>query len=101
ETRLFPMQLLARICKIQLEMAGKRKMPKGPRAIDIDILLFGNVLMQTPELTIPHPRMGERRFVLEPLAEIEPDLRHPHLRRALAEMLPATRGQAVKKIGAW
>lgn len=101
ETTLFPKQLLSRIRKIQTEMGGKRTIPKGPRTIDIDILLLGNFLMETPELTIPHPRMTERRFVLEPLIEIAPNLRHPRLRRALAEMLGATRDQAVKKLCAW
>jgi 2-amino-4-hydroxy-6-hydroxymethyldihydropteridine diphosphokinase len=101
ETHLFPMQLLSRIRKIQLEMAGKLTIPKGPRIIDIDILLFGNFLIETPDLTIPHPRMSGRRFVLEPLLEIAPDLRHPRSRRAMREMLPATQGQGIKKLRAW
>lgn len=101
ETRLFPMQLLARIRKIQRDMSDRRSIPKGPRIIDVDILLLGNFVMETPELTIPHPRLTQRRFVLEPLIEIAPDLRHPQLRRSLAELLPATRGQAVRKLRAW
>lgn len=101
ETRLFPLQLLSRIQKIQAEMASKRAIPKGPRVIDIDILIFGNFTMETPELIIPHPRLTERRFVLEPLIEIAPELRHPVLRRSLAELLPGTRGQSIKKLHAW
>ena len=55
-------------------MGRVRRMPRGPRVIDIDILLFGNAVIDTPRLTVPHPRMLERRFVLEPLLEIAPDL---------------------------
>ena len=55
--------------------------------IDIDILLFGEAIVTTPELEIPHPRMADRRFVLEPLAELAPDLRHPATRRTVREML--------------
>ena len=51
----------------------RRTEPKGPRTIDIDILFFGNTVLDTPELTVPHPAMQQRRFVLEPLAEIAPD----------------------------
>jgi 2-amino-4-hydroxy-6-hydroxymethyldihydropteridine diphosphokinase len=69
----------------------------GPRAIDIDILLFGNVVMATPQLTIPHPRMLERRFVLEPLLEIAPDLRHPGTRDLLSKCLSKVVGQKVRK----
>jgi 2-amino-4-hydroxy-6-hydroxymethyldihydropteridine diphosphokinase len=79
-------------------MGRRRVQKKGPRIIDIDILLFGDVVMETPELTIPHPAMATRRFVLEPLAEIAPRLRHPVLKKTIAELLgelPA--GQIVRK----
>jgi 2-amino-4-hydroxy-6-hydroxymethyldihydropteridine diphosphokinase len=87
ETGLFPKQLLARTARIELELGRKRLRPKGPRTIDIDILLYGDAVIDSPELTVPHPRMAERRFVLEPLAELAPDLRHPVTRRTVREML--------------
>ncbi len=97
ETTLFPMQLLARIQSVEKQLGRKRIVAKGPRTIDIDILLFGGFIIETPALQIPHPRMGQRRFVLEPLAEIAPDLGHPTTRRPIREMLPATAGQVVRK----
>lgn len=62
-------------------------MPKGPRVIDLDLLLYGDVVMQSDHLTLPHPAMHEREFVLRPLAEIAPEMRHPVLRLAVCEML--------------
>jgi 2-amino-4-hydroxy-6-hydroxymethyldihydropteridine diphosphokinase len=96
ETDLFPKQLLARIRKVELELGHKRLRKKGPRTIDIDILLYGETVIESAELVIPHPRLTERRFVLEPLAELAPQLRHPVSRQTIAEMLPATLGQAVR-----
>ncbi|HXK07856.1 MAG TPA: 2-amino-4-hydroxy-6-hydroxymethyldihydropteridine diphosphokinase [Verrucomicrobiae bacterium] len=87
ETGLFPRQLLAQTRRIERELGRVRTLPKGPRTIDIDILLFGAAVMRTPELEIPHPRMAERRFVLQPLADLAPDLRHPVTHRSVREML--------------
>ena len=70
-------------------MGRRRIQPKGPRNIDIDILLFGDSVISTPELQIPHPAMHERRFVLEPLAEIAPEARHPVLKKTVRELLQA------------
>jgi 2-amino-4-hydroxy-6-hydroxymethyldihydropteridine diphosphokinase len=98
ETDLFPKQLLARLQKIERQLGRKRIRPKGPRTIDIDILLYGEAVIATDDLTVPHPRMEERRFVLEPLAELGPDLRHPVTRRTVREMLRAVAGQQVRRV---
>jgi 2-amino-4-hydroxy-6-hydroxymethyldihydropteridine diphosphokinase len=98
ETSLFPMQLLKRIAKIERELGRKRLVEKGPRTIDIDILLFERFVVDTEELTIPHPRLHERRFVLEPLAELAPDLRHPVLRKSVRELLSGVPPQGVRKL---
>lgn len=97
-TDLFPMQLLARLGRIEHELGRRRIASKGPRSIDIDILLFGNSVVNTATLTIPHARLAERRFVLAPLAELAPDLRDPVSRRTIREMLGAVSAQAVRKV---
>ena len=96
-TELFPKQLLHRIGRVERELGRKRTMPNGPRTIDIDILLYGNSVVQTEELEIPHPRYRERRFTLAPLAELSPQLRDPVTRRSMAEMLAALKDQAIRK----
>jgi 2-amino-4-hydroxy-6-hydroxymethyldihydropteridine diphosphokinase len=96
ETELFPRLLLARLQAIELGMGRKRGVPKGPRPIDIDILLFGDFVIGTKELEVPHPRISERRFVLEPLAELAPDLRHPVNGKTVREMLAETQAQIIK-----
>lgn len=97
ESDLLPMQLLSRVQNVERKMGRKRIVAKGPRNIDIDILLHGSAVMNTTRLQIPHPRMPERRFVLEPLAELAAELRHPVTRRTVREMLAATTGQTVRK----
>jgi 2-amino-4-hydroxy-6-hydroxymethyldihydropteridine diphosphokinase len=97
-TTLLPRQLLARLLKIEREMGRKRVLPDGPRIIDLDILLHGSALVSTPGLEIPHPRMTARRFVLEPLAELAPDFRHPQTRRTVREMLTEVMDQPVRKL---
>jgi 2-amino-4-hydroxy-6-hydroxymethyldihydropteridine diphosphokinase len=99
ETDLFPRQLFQHIQRIEREMGRVRRTPKGPRLIDVDILLYGNAVVKSPELEIPHPRMIERRFVLAPLAELAPDLRHPVLKRTMQELLAEIAGQAALKKG--
>src|SRR6476661_1102056 len=87
ETELMPREFLSRMLAVEQSMGRIRTQPKGPRTIDIDILLFGNDVLDTPELIVPHPAMHQRRFVLEPLAEIAPAFMHPVLKRTVRELL--------------
>jgi 2-amino-4-hydroxy-6-hydroxymethyldihydropteridine diphosphokinase len=97
-TEKMPRQFLGALQKIEQEMGRKRTQPKGPRVIDLDILLFGSSVVDTPKLVIPHPAMHERRFVLEPLAEIAGEVRHPVFKRTVRELRDALPpGQQVKK----
>jgi 2-amino-4-hydroxy-6-hydroxymethyldihydropteridine diphosphokinase len=87
EAELTPLEFLSRMLAVERSMGRVRTEPKGPRTIDIDIVFFGNDVLDTPELTVPHPAMHQRRFVLEPLAEIAPALVHPVLKRTVRELL--------------
>jgi 2-amino-4-hydroxy-6-hydroxymethyldihydropteridine diphosphokinase len=76
---------------------SRRITPKGPRNIDIDVLFYGRAVITTAELEVPHPRMAQRRFVLEPLAEIAPDFRHPVTGKTATEMLTKLQPQGVRR----
>ena len=82
--------LLSRLREIEMRMGSKKAIAKGPRILDIDILLYGEETIATPELQVPHPRMRERRFVLVPLAEIAPEVSHPSWHATARELLAAT-----------
>jgi 2-amino-4-hydroxy-6-hydroxymethyldihydropteridine diphosphokinase len=87
QTGLPAAQLLATLRNIESKMGNKKPFPKGPRLIDLDILLYGDETIATPDLQIPHPRMLQRNFVLVPLAEIAPGLRHPSWLANASELL--------------
>jgi 2-amino-4-hydroxy-6-hydroxymethyldihydropteridine diphosphokinase len=90
ETELTPEQLLRAILRVEEEMGRKRIIHAGPRTIDIDILLYDEQIVHSAALQIPHPRMANRRFVLVPMTEIAPAVRHPELKKTMAELLNAT-----------
>ncbi len=87
ETGLGAAELLEAAAGIERSLGRERKMPNGPRTIDIDLLLYGDLVVESVELTVPHPRMHLRRFVLEPLAAIAPNLIHPRLCKSIADLL--------------
>ncbi len=98
QTELTPQQLLQTLLEIESEMGRHRGIKYGPRNIDIDILLFGASVVDTPGLVIPHPRMVERRFVLVPMNEIAASARHPTLDKTIGELLNTTADKSVVRI---
>ena len=99
ETGMTPQDLMRAALALEEEMGRMRIKKKGPRKIDIDIVLFGDAIVDTKSLTIPHPEMHKRRFVLQPLVEVAPLARHPVLNRTASELLQeAGEGQIVRKL---
>ena len=90
ETDLLPLQLLKALQTVERQLGRRPAVAKGPRPIDIDILLYENVVVRSSALTIPHERLAERRFVLVPLGELASHVRHPVTQRTVLEMLHET-----------
>ncbi|MBC7924034.1 MAG: 2-amino-4-hydroxy-6-hydroxymethyldihydropteridine diphosphokinase, partial [Bryobacteraceae bacterium] len=97
ETSLPALAVLERAAEIEVGTGRVRVIRNGPRVIDIDVVLYGDEVIATPRLTVPHPRMNERRFVLQPLAEIAPGLRHPVSGKSVEELLAAVSDQLCRR----
>jgi 2-amino-4-hydroxy-6-hydroxymethyldihydropteridine diphosphokinase len=99
ETSAGPAQLMEQLLAIESALGRERIQRKGPRTMDLDIVLFADLIVNTPAVTIPHPAMQERRFVLAPLAEIAPSAIHPVLNKTIQELLEELPpGQIVKRL---
>jgi 2-amino-4-hydroxy-6-hydroxymethyldihydropteridine diphosphokinase len=98
ETSLAPLELLAKLQHIEAEFGRIRYQKWDARTLDLDILLLDDVVFQTKTLSIPHPRMSDRAFVLVPLAEIAPDWRHPQLNRSIVELVQSVDISDVRKL---
>lgn len=90
ETKLLPPQLMHTLLDIERSLGRRRRVLRGPRFIDMDILLYDDRVVNTDHLKVPHPRMAERRFVLVPFAEIAPETRHPVYNKTVTELLAET-----------
>jgi 2-amino-4-hydroxy-6-hydroxymethyldihydropteridine diphosphokinase len=96
-----PVPLLRAAQRVEAELGRERSFANAPRTIDIDLLAYGDVVMRTDALTLPHPRLHLRGFVLHPLAEVAPEWRHPVLRKTARELLAAaTELERVERLGA-
>jgi 2-amino-4-hydroxy-6-hydroxymethyldihydropteridine diphosphokinase len=82
-----PEQVMARLLRVEYALGRTREIAKGPRTIDLDLLLYRQEKRESEFLTLPHPRMHQRRFVLEPLAELSPRVVHPRLHKTISELL--------------
>ena len=89
QTELAPLDLLAWLKRLETDLGRQPGLRYGPRVIDLDILLYDDLQLETPDLIVPHPRLGERAFVLVPLADLAPDLRPAGMNQTVSEMLAA------------
>jgi 2-amino-4-hydroxy-6-hydroxymethyldihydropteridine diphosphokinase len=98
ETSLGPRQLLEGLQSIERKLVSRKLVSRGPRIIDLDVLLYETEVIREDGMEIPHPRLTERRFVLVPLAELAPELRHPVQRKTVAELLAATEDRSAVRV---
>jgi len=96
-TYLDPEPLLRHLKRLELALGRKESFPNGPRLIDIDILFYDDLVLNTPSLVIPHPRLHERGFILLPLMDIDPDLRHPVNKKSVREMAELSNVEGIMK----
>ncbi|MCC3407769.1 MAG: 2-amino-4-hydroxy-6-hydroxymethyldihydropteridine diphosphokinase [Microcoleus sp. PH2017_10_PVI_O_A] len=98
EVALEPQQVLATLLEVEIKFNRIRREKWGPRTLDLDLLLYDDLILETPTLTVPHPRMTERAFVLVPLAEIAPDWVHPVTKSAIGQLLKNVDCSGVEKM---
>ena len=98
QTYLEPEQLLKHIKRLEVALGRKASFTNGPRLIDIDILFYDDLVLNTPILTIPHPRLQERGFVLLPLMDIAPDLVHPETKKSVGEMVASCNLAGIQQV---
>jgi 2-amino-4-hydroxy-6-hydroxymethyldihydropteridine diphosphokinase len=97
KTYLEPEQLLKHLKRLEVALGRKESIPNGPRLIDIDILFYDDLVLNTPALVIPHPRLHERGFVLLPLMDIAPDLVHPVSKQSVRELAALSSVEGIEK----
>jgi 2-amino-4-hydroxy-6-hydroxymethyldihydropteridine diphosphokinase len=98
KTNLPPRALLGKLQGIEQQLGSRKLVPRGPRIIDLDVLFYGSQVIREPGIEIPHPRLAQRRFVLVPLVEIAPQLRHPLMGKTADELLAETPDRSVVRI---
>jgi 2-amino-4-hydroxy-6-hydroxymethyldihydropteridine diphosphokinase len=98
QTYLEPEPLLKHLKRLEIALGRQVTIPNGPRSIDIDILFFDDLVLSTPILTIPHPRLHERGFVLLPLMDIAPDLIHPLLKKNIKELTATSNLEGITQV---